>query len=48
MLGAQPRVADALSGGNLQNIRNRLIKRLDLKKNKVTENVCEQQYDIKV
>lgn len=47
MLATQPRVADALSGGSLQNVRNRLIASLELKDNMIAENNCEQQYDIK-
>lgn len=48
VLATQLRVADALSGGSLQNVRNRLITSLELKESMITENIWEQQCDIKV
>jgi fumarylacetoacetate (FAA) hydrolase family protein len=48
MLATQPRVAEAFSGGSLQNVRNRLITSIELKEMMITENIWEQQYEIKV
>jgi hypothetical protein len=42
VLATQPRVADALCGGSLQNVRNRLIISLGLKESMITGNIREQ------